>query len=864
MSRPIARAAILAGFLIAVLLAGLSVPGFAAPASDPAVQAAREKMDATRSSLDSIEGALSVEGLRADDLDELRNRLDPVRRDLGTRTDALVPLLANAKTRAQELGTPPAAGAPPEDPSVTADRESMQGLITELDAVIKQNRALLVRADQLSDRLSSRRRVLFTGQLLNRSMSILDPSLWTGAASGLGAEGRSLRFLANDWLAYALQRQGGPVLVAITAGALAIFAFVFGIGLFFRRKFACPPPAEGASYSRLRSAREAVKMAVFNALTTPIAVIAAFSFIGGFDVTPPRALDVINGLLVAVFIQSIGLAVSRALLAPGQPWRRLPPLSDYSAMLSHRYFSWMVWTLSIAAFLNAVHKALFAPVALTVATSAVMALLIGLFLTRMLVLLANHEEVEENEERTATEGAGDGGERARAGVPWVRFVMWLVLAGIAGALISGYVGLAAFVSARLVVAATVIACLYVLNELIEAFFGGLRPDTQHARLVSRTLGLRQERLDLLGTLTAAVLKLMLLATALLVISGSWGTSTADVMDTIERVSFGVRIGATTITLGNVIYALVLLIAGIFIARTIQRWVSTKFLPRTGLEPSLQSSIATIIGYIGTIVALMVAMGEIGLNLENIALVAGALSVGIGFGLQSIVSNFVSGLILLAERPIRVGDTINVKGEEGYVRRISVRSTEIETFERATVIVPNSDLISGMVKNFTHSNTTGRVIVAVNVTYDGDLEEVRDILVACACDHPQVLQSPPPRVFLTKFADAGLGFELRCVVANVDYGLTVKSDLHFAILTRFRKAGIGMACQPWAALARAPADMVPPAARPEPAPPAEIAPPRSAPVPSPAAPSPSPVAAATEDGKPARPGILGAAQQPEGA
>ncbi|MEP9367551.1 DUF3772 domain-containing protein [Xanthobacter sp. VNH20] len=849
MSRPIARAAALAGLLIAVLFGSLALPGLAAAASDPAVQAAREKVDATRSSLDSIEGALSVEGLRADDLDELRNRLDPVRRELAQRTDALVPRLANAKTRAQELGEPPAAGAPPEDPSVTADRESMQGLIAELDAVIKQNRALLVRADQLSDRLSSRRRSLFTGQLFDRSMSILDPSLWTGAASGLGSEGRSLRFLANDWLAFALQRQGGPVLAAITAGALLIFGLVFAGGRFLRRRFACPPPAEGASYSRLRSAREAVKMAVFNALTTPLAVIAAFSFLAGFDITPPRAADVIHGLLVAVFIQSIGLAVSRAVLAPDQSWRRLPPLSNAAASLGYRYFTWMVWTLSIAAFLNSIHRALFAPVALTVATSAVMALLIGLFTSRMLVVLAREGDDEA------------GGETQTSSVPWVRFLMWLVLAGLAGALVAGYVGFAAFVSARIVVATTVIAALYVLNALIEAFFGSLTPEAIHARQLSRTLGLRQERLDLLGTLIAALLKLMLLAIGLLVVIGSWGTFTADVMDTIERTSFGVRIGTTTITLGNVVYAVVLLMAGIFIARTIQRWISTKFLPRTGLEPSLQSSIATIVGYIGTIVALMVAMGEIGLNLENIALVAGALSVGIGFGLQSIVSNFVSGLILLAERPIRVGDTINVKGEEGYVRRISVRSTEIETFERATVIVPNSDLISGMVKNFTHSNTTGRVIVAVNVTYDGDLEEVRDILVACACDHPQVLQSPPPRVFLTKFSDAGLGFELRCVVANVDYGLTVKSDLHFAILSRFRKAGVGLACQPWAALARAPADMVPPPPRAAPEPPAELVPPSSAleaPAPS------SPPAPATGDGKPDRPGILGAAQQPEGA
>jgi small-conductance mechanosensitive channel len=160
-----------------------------------------------------------------------------------------------------------------------------------------------------------------------------------------------------------------------------------------------------------------------------------------------------------------------------------------------------------------------------------------------------------------------------------------------------------------------------------------------------------------------------------------------------------------------------------------------------------------------------------------------------------VSNFVSGLILLTERPIRVGDTIAVKGEEGYVRRISVRSTEIETFERSSVIVPNTDLITGVVKNWTHGSPTGRIIVAVSIPYDADPDEVRDILIAAACEHPQVLKTPPPRVFLIKFGDTSLQFELRCIVSNVDYSLTVRSDLHFSILYRLRKAGIVMPVVP---------------------------------------------------------------------
>ncbi|OYX09220.1 MAG: mechanosensitive ion channel protein MscS, partial [Rhizobiales bacterium 32-66-8] len=750
-----------------------------------------------------------MEGLRANDLDDLRNRLDPLRRDITARSEDIAPRLSKVRARIQELGAAPAANAAPEDPNITADRQHLAALAADMEAVLKQNRALSIRGEQVSDTISTRRRALFTGQLFDRSASILDPRLWGDAASAFSVEFRALNYLANDWAGFALRQQEWPVVMAMAVGSVLIFAAIYLLGRKLRHRLRCPPPEDGQAYPRFRAARESVKVTVFNALITPAAALAAYAFLAGFELIPPRVADVLNGLMVAVFIQSIGHALGRGVLAPSEPWRRLLQISDRTARLSYRYFSWTIWTLSIAAFLNALHRALFAPLALTVATSALMSLLIGSFIARSLIALAREADAEEETSQTPDAAPG-AGETPSAVRPSVRFLVWLALALLMGALVAGYVSFAAFVSARMVIATAVVGGLYLLNALIDSFFLSLRPDTHHARLVSKTLGLRPNRLELIGIVLAAILKLVLVLSAGLLVMGTWGASTADVMDSLDRVAFGVRIGNTTITLWNVVYALVLLMIGVLLARGLQKWIASQFLPRTGLEPSLQASIATIIGYVGMILAIAVAMGEVGLNLENIALVAGALSVGIGFGLQSIVSNFVSGLILLAERPIRVGDTINVKGEEGYVRRISVRSTEIETFERSTVIVPNSDLITGMVKNFTHSNTTGRVIVAINATYDADLEEVRDILVSCACDHPQVLQSPPPRVFISKLLDAGIVFELRCVVANVDYALTVKSDLHFSILSRFRKAGVGLACQPWAALARAPGDMVPPA------------------------------------------------------
>ncbi|WP_051356565.1 DUF3772 domain-containing protein [Azorhizobium doebereinerae] len=829
MQRAVVRIAVLLALFLA-LVAGPA--GYAAPATDPAVLTARERMEANRSALDSLDGALGVEGLRAPDLDALRVRLDPVRREIQTRSEQLAPRASELKVRLDELGAAPAAGAAPEDANVTADRERLQLLATDVEGLVKQNRALAVRADQLSDRISTRRRELFTGQLFERSISIVDPSLWATGFAALQTGFRSMTLLVGDSFGYARQRQDVLTLIALAFGVVVIASAIVFLGRMLRRRLSCDPPADGEALPRLRTVREAIKIAVFDSLVGPLAAVAAVNFMTGFDIVPPRAEEILHGMVVAIFINAVGRAIARALLAPNQPWRRIPPFSDATAAVIFRYFSWSVTVLAVGSFVNALNRALFTPVALTVLASGIMVLFICVFTGLMVVGIARIAEEDEARATALAESGSDAGVSymESTGVPWLRTVLWLLIAVLVGALIAGYVSFAAFLGARMLVAAAVLGALFILYSLIDAFFNeGMSAETHRARLLSKTLGLRPKSLEVIATLVSGLLKLFLFVIAVLLMAGSWGTSSADIMETLDRVTFGVHIGSTTITLWNVLYAVTLLIVGILLARGLQKWVASKLLPGTGLEVSLQSSISTIVGYVGIIIAIMIAMGQIGLNLENIALVAGALSVGIGFGLQAIISNFVSGLILLTERPIRVGDTINVKGEEGYVRRISVRSTEIETFERATVIVPNSDLITGMVKNWTHSNTTGRVIVAINIAYDADVEEVRDILVACACDHPQVLQSPPPRVFITKFADTGIVFELRCVVANVDYSLTVKSDLHFSILRRFRKGGIAMASQPWAALGRAPADLVPPPpAVPDPAPlppEAEATPPR---------------------------------------
>jgi small-conductance mechanosensitive channel len=235
-----------------------------------------------------------------------------------------------------------------------------------------------------------------------------------------------------------------------------------------------------------------------------------------------------------------------------------------------------------------------------------------------------------------------------------------------------------------------------------------------------------------------------------------------------------------------------LLVGLGATRVIQRWLELKYLPATQLDAGLRNSIKTGFGYLGFGLAGVLAFSQLGVSFDRLTIVAGALSVGIGFGLQSVVNNFVSGLILLWERPIKVGDWVVVGSEQGYVRRINVRSTEIETFDRASVIVPNSNLISGVVKNWVHHNRTGRISVQVTVAFMTEPEKVEAILIDCARRHKDVLKEPKPSVFFNKFSDTSLEFEMRCFIGDVELSQRVKSELHFAIFMRLKADGIYIA------------------------------------------------------------------------
>ncbi len=756
--------------LICLLGLTLTVSLPRAQAQEPlSNEAIEETVAAIIGDLDRIESVIVREDVLPATLDRLRQELDANQTRLNALITELRPRLEALNAQISRLGAPPAEGEPPEPATIAAERASLTQRGNKLDATIRAAQALGLRASQLLERLQSRRRALFTQGLLERSQTPLSLSLWREAIADTQIGRLRLSLMLNEWWSN-IEVSSALWLILLCAGlsALALYFAGWAGVRHFRRWDREEPP-------------EFWQRAASGAWVILMRVVPTFAWVSGLyfalwssGLLPDRIGMLAWSLALVLIVLSAVSAVSTTILAPHRPIWRIFPVSDRVARRVNALMILIALVYGIDLVLGRLNEVLYTPLPVTIAQTSVLSIVFAGLLVAIFNVL----------------GADKDGENPHE-LRWlgvVRMLIYAIALTIFVAVIIGYVAFARFLAAQVLVTGTILIVTFLLLVWVNALGDRLRDPQgllQGWRMFQAN-GSRREQVALIATL---ILKASIFLIAFPLILLQWGFDRQDLTEWASKAFFGFQIGSVNISLVTILGALLVFITVYIVARVLQSWLDSQVLQPSGLSSGVRDSIRTGLGYTGFIVAGLIAVSYAGVDFSNIAIVAGALSVGIGFGLQSIVNNFVSGLILLAERPIKVGDWIIVGEEQGFVRKISVRATEIETFDRSNVIVPNSLLISEKVKNWTLHNNTGRVIIPVGVSYDSDPEQVKQTLLDVARQHPQVLTFPEPFVYFEDFADSSLNFQLYAYVLNITQSLSVRTALRIAILKAFREQGI---------------------------------------------------------------------------
>jgi small-conductance mechanosensitive channel len=361
------------------------------------------------------------------------------------------------------------------------------------------------------------------------------------------------------------------------------------------------------------------------------------------------------------------------------------------------------------------------------------------------------------------------------------------------AILGGYIALANFVAKQTVWAAFVLSALYLLLRLTDDLITTALASRGRAGVeLHDRFGVAPRRIDQAAVLLSGGLRVALVILAVVALATPYGGGPGDLLERqLSGASRGIAIGELVLSPGTLLRGFLVLVLAILVFRRLQRWFEQRYLPTTLLEPGMQSSLASLVGYAGVVVAVAMSLTAIGVGLERITWIASALSVGIGFGLQAIVQNFVSGLILLAERPVNVGDWVIVGDAEGDVRRINVRATEIRTGDRTTVLVPNSELITKVVRNRTRSNAEGLVKVLLPMPLTTDVDVTRALILEVLNSHHAILKDPAPAVLLDDLSAGRMVFNASAFVVSPRAAYGVRSEILFEIVRRLQGAGIPM-------------------------------------------------------------------------
>jgi len=762
----------------AVLLLLALVAVDPALAQSPAPPNLPERLQTWDSQAKSIERQLEFEEQTLADLSEMRRKLESQLAEVPAARREVQPLLQPLKDQLAALGEPPEDPST-EAPQITLERKRLTEEIARLEARLKQIDQAAARAEGLVQRLNDLRRALFTDRLQTRGPSLFDAGMIQTALEALARKGNVIlletrtRFADLDITVPRLI--GAALLVAMVVGLVILMVRLRNMiirSMLGRIREDTPRSQRVAAGAGIALARLFLP---FISLSTVFGAVWLSGLLGG------QGQMLLIGLAKGTAVVIGAYALGGAFFAPHAPLLRLSILSDTDAICAHRWLIMVAGIVGLDRALVQEGQTMGVAVEGLALLNTVLLILGGIALWTFLrhirppraepVVRSGEDAAEEEVEEAASTSSF-----ARSAIAFLRLV-GRIAAMLAPLLsLAGYYVAARYAFFPVVFSGAVIGLCVLLYHLVRTLVDQLvlsegENGTDRLRLIPIGVGF------------------LLFCAALPVLALIWGADVTDLEVLWRYVVAGFKMGDVTIAPLDFIVFAAILVVGVIVTRRLKAVLRRSVLPYTGLDQGGRDAVAAGAGYVGIVIVALVAISSAGIDLSSLAIVAGALSVGIGFGLQNIVNNFVSGIILLIERPIKAGDWIELPSGMGYVKTINVRSTEVETFDRSSLFVPNSALIAENVINWTHSNLNGRIIAPISVAHGSDLRKVERILLEIARAHPLMLRRPAPFVLLRRFTPDAIDFEIRGILRDVNWILNVHSDINFEIARRFAEEGI---------------------------------------------------------------------------
>jgi small-conductance mechanosensitive channel len=749
-------------------------------AAAPAQDSAAEKLQDWESALTSIERELAANPeLPQQRYGEILRAISLLVADARTLRTAEQQQTQPLRGQLNQLGAPPAEGAAPEDPDIAATRARLAEEISKSQSRVTRAELATTRAQAIQDQIGLREQEMTQRKLAIQGPLPLSPETWRAALSDPEATYRIIPRSAMQWWHNLQIAEMDKLAIGIGIGILiAAGLLAFPLRRWVLAKWGPAEVAAEPSYTRRMAAAVAGTVArILLPALALVALLGLFVFtLSQQEYDPAFRTFVLasGGSLILFFVMS-GLTV--ACLSPDMPiWRIVPVPAKAAARLGHRVVAGAGLLTLLAIVGNAVSdthtsqpSASFASIIVFIAGIVSVIVFLPCLRSKYWVSDAHF----------------------RSRLSWLlRSLAAFVMVAALIAALAGFTSLAADLLSALFQSSILIGAALLLREVIaEGIRAFMTPGRRFYDAVSRVTGLSPESSRRLTFWMRFAADLILWPPVIYGVLIACRISPTLLNAWLVRFFTQIQLGGINLSLIDIAVAVLTIVFGLLVISGLKRWVRERVMPNTQLDLGMQNSISTGIGYVGGLIVIMVAIMVLGIDFSSIALVAGALSVGIGFGLRTVVENFVAGLLLLIERPIKTGDWIVVGTTEGIVKSISVRSTEIETFDRASVIVPNSALIASPVTNWTHKNRIARVIVKLSVAPGADARQLERILLACAGEAEHVMKHPAASVIFRAIGEDKLDFELRCFVSDTDYYLPTLSALNFAIDAAMRQGSI---------------------------------------------------------------------------